>query len=854
MHFKLFNKKMDLNKIQTSDNKPLTLLIITSNDLIVNKVHLALLCETHVLHAKNSIEAVSIIRSNKVDVVVTEVSIGQVDGWKLTRLIRSGILTDNSTIPIILITENHSERIAETTAKTFDINRVISFQEIYSLSKVLKDVIAGQGCLNQKTKILVIEDTYDTAHIIERMLRHNYDIELAENGLIGLQKFKNKSYDIVLLDIMMPGMSGDEVLDSIMTISPNQTVITMTAHGNADLAELMLTKGASDYIQKPFKAEQLRAVCSIAEKREDFIIANEQFSAKTLALQEEQEKFESLSKVHYRILNSLNSIVIELTVEGNISFLNSAWHKTTGFSISESKGKSFSEFIHNSSEHIKSFLRETYQELLLGQRDKETIEFTLKTAKNSFFWCELTLSSYYDEFNQLLGISGTIDDISIRKKAEEKLQHVAFHDTLTGIHNRFYFDDVLVKVTQTAARTNIFHSLLYVDLDHFKIINDSQGHQQGDLVLKEISRLLSERVRGSDYLCRIGGDEFAIILQNTNILEAQTLASQICKTIKEASFRFGDKVYKVSCSIGISAIDGKAISSDIYLQQADIAMFVAKDNGRNRVHTFTHDDELTDEIKQSFEWAQKLQKALSEDNITLHFQPIIDVKTRKTECYEALVRLIVDDALVYPDKFIPYLEKAGDMNILDRHVIGKAFQLMHDNNILEKVAINLSAQAFNDDRLVLYIEKKLTHYNIEPSRIIFELTESASLSNITGTQRLVNRLNELGCSFSIDDFGTGFSTFAYLKQIPAESVKIDGSFVKDMLKDSTDAALVKAINETAKALNKKTIAEFVEDEATLHKLNELGIDYAQGYHIAKPMNIEEVYNSLLTKKPFSTEY
>lgn len=484
---------MDLKKIQTSRNKPLTLLIITSNELIVNKISLIVSKdEIHLLHAKDSIEAVSIIRSNKVNIVITEVSIGQVDGWKLTRLIRSGILSDNSNIPIILITENHSERIAETTAKTFDINRVISFQEINLLSHILQDVITGKGSLNKKTKILVIEDTYDTAQLIERMLRHNYEIELAENGLVGLQKYQVHTYDIVLLDIMMPGMSGDEVLDNIITISPNQTIIIMTAHGNADLAELMLKKGASDYIQKPFKAEQLRKVCSIAEKREDFIIANNQFSAKALALQEEQEKFESLSKIHYRILNSLNSIVIELTFEGKISFLNSAWKKTTGFLISDSIEKPFSKFIHHSSENIKSFLHETYQELMLSKREKETIEFKLKTITGSFFWCELTLSSYYDEYHQVMGISGTIDDISIRKKTEEKLQHVAFHDTLTGIHNRYYFDDILVNVAQTAARTNILHSLLYVDLNHFKIINDSQGHQQGDLVLKEISRLLSE--------------------------------------------------------------------------------------------------------------------------------------------------------------------------------------------------------------------------------------------------------------------------------------------------------------------------------------------------------------------------
>lgn len=839
---------MEINNATTSTDTVLTLLLISSNELILNKISSVIPMNVTLLHAKNSIEATLLLRAKKIDVVITEVNIGKVDGWRLTRLIRSGILSEDPDTPVILITENHSERIAETTAKIFDINKVVSFQEIPQLFEVIEEAINGKNNLNQKTKVLVIEDTTDTAQLIERMLKHNYDIDLAENGVVGLQKFQKQSYDIVLLDIMMPGMSGDEVLDHIISVAPSQTVIAMTAHGNADLAELMLEKGASDYIQKPFKAEHLRKVCSIAEKREDFIIANEQFSQKTQALLAEQEKFESLSKVHYRILNSLNNIVIELTPEGKISFLNNAWHKTTGFSVSDSLGKPLSEYIHSSSEKIKQFLNGTYQNLIYGKQEKQTLEFKLKKSSDEFFWCELTLSSYYDEYYQLMGISGTIDDISLRKKAEEKLQHVAFHDTLTGIHNRYYFDDVLVNISMTASRSDTVSSLLYVDLDNFKIINDSQGHQQGDLVLKEISRLLSERVRASDYLCRIGGDEFAIILQNTSVKEAEKLARKICDNVLKASFSFGDKVYKISCSIGISAIDGKAMSSDIYLQQADIAMFVAKDKGRNRVHTFTVEDELSNEVKQSFEWAQKLQKALSEDSIVLHFQPIIDIKNRKTECYEALVRMTIDNQLIYPDKFIPHLEKAGDMNILDRHVIDKALKLMHEYSLLEKVAINISAQAFTDDRLVLYIEEKLAQYSIEPSRVIFELTESASLSNITGTQRLVNRLNDLGCSFAIDDFGTGFSTFTYLKQIPAEHVKIDGSFVKDMLKDSTDAALVKAINVTAKALNKKTIAEFVEDEATLIKLDELGVDFAQGYHIAKPMNIEEICKIKHNKK------
>jgi diguanylate cyclase (GGDEF)-like protein/PAS domain S-box-containing protein len=819
----------------------LIILLVIQNEAIRNKVKCLLTDADHqVVATADSVQAVAVLKKQTIDAIVTEVDIGKVDGWRLARLIRSGVLVNNAALPVILITENHCERLAETTARIFDVNRVIAYQELNLINKIIDQLASGVGNLNKPPSILLIEDTADTAHLVLRMLKNQYQIDTAENGFLGLKAFKEKEYDIVLLDIMMPGMSGDQVLDIIIKTKPKQVVIAMTAHGTIDLAELMLEKGAADYIQKPFKADQLRKVCDIAAKREDFIISNEQFSAKALALENQQERFELLSKAHYRVLDNLTNTVIEITPKGRISFLNNAWQQSTDYMISESIGKPFTDFIHESSRSIVGYIEEAYTELLSGNRQEENIEFKLKKKNNDFFWVKMILSPYFDENDALFGISGTINDITVRKKAEQELKHVAFHDTLTGIHNRYYFDDMLINTAQTTARTRHQHSLMYIDLDHFKIINDSQGHHQGDLVLKEIALLLSERTRASDVLCRIGGDEFAIIVNNTNVEDAKHLGQDICKAISDASFKFEDKVYKVSCSIGIASIDGLALSSDLYLQQADIAMFVAKERGRNRVHIYTEDDQLTDEIKQSFEWAQQLQKALHDDSITLHFQPIIDVQTREVAYFEALVRLEIDGKLIFPDSFIGPLEKAGDMNILDRHVIGKALQMMSQHQNLETVAINLSAQAFSDDRLVVYIEEKLTQYNIAPARVIFELTESASLSNITGTQRLVNRLNELGCSFSIDDFGTGFSTFSYLKQIPAESVKIDGSFVKDMLKDTTDAALVKAIHDTAKALNKKTVAEFVEDEATLIKLGELGVHYAQGYHICKPMNIDQI--------------
>jgi len=828
----------------------LIILIILKDEIARKQTQTLLEQANHkVISTCSSEDGISVLKSRCVDFVITEVEIGNVDGWRLSRFIRTGILSTDANVPILLVTENHCGRLAETTARMFDINKVISFQELNLLESVITQVSGNKENLSVLPNLLVIEDTEDTANLVKRILQPKFNIDIAADGIKGLNAFKQKQYDIVLLDIQLPGMSGDHVLDAIIKINPKQVVIAMTAHGTADIAELMLVKGAADYLQKPFKADQLRKVCDIASKREDFIISNQQYSANTSALLAEQQKYDSLAKTHYRVLDSLNSIVIELTPSGRITFLNQAWQSATGYMVSESIGKLFTDFIHVSHNHIVTYIEQTIQSLLDKTSINNQIELKLNSKHNGYVWCAINLSPYFNEQSELAGIAGTIDDISIRKKAEDNLKHLALHDTLTGLHNRYYFDNELKNVTNIASQTQKTFALIYLDLDHFKVINDTQGHNQGDLVLKEVSALLSELTNPSDILCRIGGDEFALILPESQLERAVSLAEQICDKIANTSFTFAQKTYKVSCSVGITEISGRSQNSDLHLQRADIAMFAAKEKGRNRVHVFQDDDQITGALKLSFDWIQKIQSALIADQITMHFQPVINTQSKQIAYYEALVRLIVDEQIIYPNDFIPSLEKAEDMELLDRHVVGKTFHMMNQYPELSCVAINLSAQAFTDEKFIEYIEEKLIQYHIEPSRVIFELTESASLSNISGTQRMVNKLNQLGCSFSIDDFGTGFSTFTYLKQIPAQSVKIDGSFVKDMVKDPIDVALVKAIHETAITLNKKTVAEFVENEIILNKLVDIGVHYAQGYHIAKPMDIETLVKMHQQKEP-----
>jgi EAL domain-containing protein (putative c-di-GMP-specific phosphodiesterase class I) len=302
----------------------------------------------------------------------------------------------------------------------------------------------------------------------------------------------------------------------------------------------------------------------------------------------------------------------------------------------------------------------------------------------------------------------------------------------------------------------------------------------------------------------------------------------------------------VNCSIGITEIDGKEFAgeefaAEEYMKRADIALYAAKKQGRNTAHIYSNDDALSKDLQASLEWVRTLHQAVADENLVIHFQPIVEIETQEVAYYEALVRLEFDDKIILPGEFIPALEREGDMSLLDRQVISKAISYLAQHAELNKIAINLSAQGFSDERLFPLIEEKLAKYNVNANRIIFELTESASLSNITATQAMIKKLSVLGCAFSIDDFGTGFSTFSYLKQLPAQSVKIDGSFIVDLATNPVDLALVKAIYEVATALGKKTVAEFVENEETLNILADIGVTYAQGYHLSKPKTVAELF-------------
>lgn len=822
-------------------NESLTLLLVSTSQSRREKIEKTINRAQvfTVISTSNSTEAIKVLKTQRIHFIVSEIDIGSVDGWRLSRMVRSNIYDSAPDVPFVLITSTYCERIAETTARVFEIDAVVPFERLQMLSGALSNAFSSDIKREDKLPVLVIEDTEDTADLVKRILRRNFDTDIAYNGKDGIALFREKRYAIILLDVMLPGMNGYEVLEVILSERPQQTVVVMTAHGNMDMAEELMMIGASDYIQKPFHAEQLRKVCEIAAQRQDFMVSNAQFAEKVKALEASEESYRSLSQAHSKLLNHLSTVILELDRQGDIHFLNQAWQNLTGYSVADSLTQPFVRFICPSHEEREGVFVDTLEDMYKGRIESCTLEFKLlhKNAKDIWVEGRFDVTRGQDE---IVGITATIDNITGRKEAELRLQHLALHDTLTGLHNRYFFDGELNRVASLSSRNNSIHCLLYIDLDHFKVINDTQGHQQGDMVLKEVANTLSRRLRESDLLCRIGGDEFAVLLFDTDLETAANIAQEVCSRIVQGHYQFGDRIYKISCSIGISRIDGSSKDAHEYLKQADIALYVAKKRGRNLVHCYSHEDKESDDFKNSIEWAHKLQEAIINDNIVMHFQPVIDIRTEEVAYFEALVRLTMDGKMIFPGQFIPALERAEDIHLLDHQVVSKTIWMLSEYPCLEKVAINLSAQAFSDERLLPIIESKLEKYDVSPQRVIFELTESASLTNLTATQRMISRLTEMGCEFSIDDFGTGFSTFAYLKELPANSVKIDGSFVKDMLNDPIDMALVKAIREVAHSLDKKSVAEFVENKAILDRLSEIGVDYAQGYHISKPLPIEEI--------------
>lgn len=545
---------------------------------------------------------------------------------------------------------------------------------------------------------------------------------------------------------------------------------------------------------------------------------------------------------------------------GRVVYVNPVAEQFTGWTRKEAEGKMLGEVLRVMDE--RSGVEWEYPLHLClaeGRTIRHDSHHMLVRRDGHLFAIQDAASPIRDRGGRVVGAVVAIHDVTEIRHMATRMAFLASHDSLTGLVNRREFEARLARIIEMARDQDATHAMLYVDLDQFKIVNDTCGHLAGDELLRQLAQRLSLDVRQQDVLARLGGDEFGLILENCSLAKAQEVAEVMRRCVRNFRFVSGDRVFEVGASIGVIEINRMSGTLAEVLSAADSACYVAKDRGRNSIYVYQPDDHALLTRQGEVEWAQRVKGALADSGFILYAQRIAPLQDRsgRTPFHEVLVRL-ADDAggLVSPATFIPAAERYQLMPALDRQVISRVFEMVarcgpnlasHARPDGARFAINLSGQSLNDPGLLAHVMDRFTATGIAPQAICFEITETAAIANLVRATRFIAVLKGMGCTFALDDFGSGLSSFGYLKSLPVDFLKIAGGFVEDMDDDPLDLAMVEAINDIGHILGLATIAESVESAAIAAILRDSGVDYGQGSGIEAPCPLSDVVDGLLAQ-------
>ncbi|WP_019466631.1 EAL domain-containing protein [Dyella japonica] len=543
-------------------------------------------------------------------------------------------------------------------------------------------------------------------------------------------------------------------------------------------------------------------------------------------------------------LQSIGDAVITTDAKGCIDYLNPSAERLTQWTTDRARGMPVSAICQFAAESSGIPIDDPTMQVLGGQPDwSQGDKLVLLHRDGPATAIDLTATPIRDRNGNMDGVVLVMRDVSSDREHAAQLSYQASHDVLTGLINRREFERRLGRAVGSAEKSGHPFTVLYLDLDQFKLVNDTCSHAAGDELLRQFAALFTGHVRATDAVARLGGDEFVVLLENCAQDAALAIAENLRTAIGDLHFAFGERSFTISASIGLVSLntDQRLAREDI-LGAADAACHLAKEKGRNRVQTYHLDDDEVAVRQTEMCWVSRIQAALASNRLRLYAQDIVDLRQPMQRPHvELLVRMVGEDGqMVPPRAFIPAAERYGLMPAIDRWVVQSAFAALrdalerNDEDIPALCTINLSGTSLCEDGLSVFLRQQFNEFAIAPSSICFEITETAAISSLSRATTFIHEMRALGCRFSLDDFGAGMSSFTYLKHLPVDFVKIEGSFVEDMIDDPMDLAMVEAINNIGHVTGKQTIAECVSSPQLLAAVHRLGIDFAQGFVLSVP--------------------
>jgi len=632
-------------------------------------------------------------------------------------------------------------------------------------------------------------------------------------------------------------------------IAATMTVFVVIDHGmlrrldrlSRELAGLRRVKDASARVSVLGRDE----LSDLADDINSTLAVIEESEEELMAMRDElevrvEERTEELSASERRfrdLIESMADAVFTLDLDGRITLANECAEKFAGRTSEELIGIPFTDLVSSHEEY--EFARYVSGDM---ERDHTaTMEAQLSGAGGDLVPLELRVAPLVDELENICGTQWIARDIAERKRFERKLVYLANHDYLTGLNNRRFFKSALEFELASTRRTDAKGALVCLDIDDFKDVNDSLGHQVGDDVLVALGEILRRNVRESNVLARLGGDEFAVLVPGAGREEGEAAAERILAAINSHIFAVSGHSVHISASAGLVMYPEHGVTSADLLANVDIAMYHAKDSGRSQMSVAQLDETRRSAVRSRLMWTERLAAALDEGRFRAYAQPILDTRSGKIVRFEMLVRLIGEDGrTVLPSEFLPAAERTGLIRDIDKWMIARAAEILVAHAADDvSLDVNLSGQSFADPELLFVIEEALHSSQVDPRRLGLEITETAAIADFARALDFINVVKGLGCRISLDDFGSGFSSFYYLKHMPFDCLKIDGSFIRDLPHSRQDQHLVHAMVEMCRGLGVDVAAEYVETEEVFKSVEDLSIDYAQGYWIDRPMLIEE---------------